>query len=69
LIIALCQIGEEKRAGALLYWTLRLADSEPGYCRGIKLPEQEPCPPERATWTSAALIMAVAALCRVQGEE
>ena len=66
LIIALCLIGEHKRAKLLLDWTLRLRDDRPGFCRGVKLPEQQECPTERATWTSAALIMAVAALagCR-----
>jgi len=63
LIIALCLIGERERAGLLLDWTLRLRDNEDGFCRGLKLPEEEHCPPERATWTSAALIMAIAAMC------
>ncbi len=64
LIIALCRIGEHDRAKSLLDWTLRLRDDREGFCRGIKLPEQEPCPgdDERATWTSAALNMAIAAL-------
>lgn len=64
LIIALCLIGEHEKAGLLLDWTLRLRDSEGGFCRGIKLPQEEACPPERATWTSAALILAIAAMCR-----
>lgn len=66
LIISLCLIGEHKRARLLLDWTLRLWDNRSGFCRGIKLPEQEACPGdnERATWTSAALIMAIAALAR-----
>jgi hypothetical protein len=64
LMIALCVIGEHERAANLLQWTLRLRDDAEGFCRGVKLPEQEPCPgdDERATWTSAALIMAIAAL-------
>jgi len=67
LIIALCLIGEHEKAGKLLDWTLQLRDEKGGFCRGIKLPEQEPCPgdSERATWTSAALIMAIAALAKV----
>jgi hypothetical protein len=67
LIIAMCLIGEHEKAGKLLDWTLRLRDEKGGFCRGIKLPEQEPCPgdSERATWTSAALIMAIAALSKV----
>jgi len=67
LIIALTQIGEFERATKLLEWTLKLNDDKSGFCRGIKLPEQVPCPPdeERATWTSAALIMAIAALSKV----
>ena len=67
LIIALCLIGEHEKAGKLMEWTLRLRDDKSGFCRGIKLPEQEPCPAddERATWTSAALIMAIAAMSRV----
>ena len=67
LIIALVLIGEYEKARLLLDWTLRLRDNKPGFCRGIKLPEREPCPPdtERATWTSAALIMAIAALSKV----
>ena len=65
LIIALCLIGEHERAKLLLDWTLRLRDDRGGFCRGIKLPEGKACPPERATWTSAALIMAVAALAKV----
>jgi len=67
LIIALTQIGEFERATKLLEWTLKLNDDKPGFCRGIKFPEQVPCPPdeERATWTSAALIMAIAALSKV----
>lgn len=66
LIIALARIGEQNRARMLLDWTLRLWDDKPGFCRGIKFPEKVPCPPddERATWTSAALIMAIAALCK-----
>ena len=64
LVIALCLIGEHNRAKLLLDWTLRLRDGESGFCRGIKLPEQEACPRERATWTSAALIMAIAALAK-----
>ena len=64
LIIALCLIGEHERAKLLLDWTLQLRDDRGGFCRGIKLPEREACPPERATWTSAALIMAVAALAK-----
>ncbi len=67
LIIALTQVGEHERASKLMEWTLKLNDDKPGFCRGIKFPEQVPCPPdeERATWTSAALIMAIAALCKV----
>lgn len=67
LIIALCLIGEHEKAAKLLEWTLRLRDDKSGFCRGVKLPEQEPCPgdDERATWTSAALIMAIAALSKV----
>ncbi|UCG84275.1 MAG: prenyltransferase [Dehalococcoidia bacterium] len=67
LIIALCLIGEQEKAAKLLDWTLRLWDDNGGFCRGIKLPEQEPCPgdDERATWTSAALIMAIAAMSKV----
>lgn len=67
LIIALALIGERKKANLLMDWIMRLRDSRKGFCRGIKLPEQEVCPPdsERATWTSASLIMAVAALAKV----
>jgi hypothetical protein len=67
LIIALALIGEHDKARKLLNWTLKLRDDKPGFCRGIKFPEQVPCPPdeERATWTSAALIMAIAALSKV----
>jgi len=67
LIIALALIGEHERARKLLDWTRKLRDNKPGFCRGIKFPEQLPCPPdeERATWTSAALIMAIAALSKV----
>jgi MMP endo-(1,4)-3-O-methyl-alpha-D-mannosidase len=67
LIIALALIGEHDRARKLLNWTLKLRDDKPGFCRGIKFPEKVPCPPdeERATWTSAALIMAIAALSKV----
>jgi len=66
LIIALCLIGEHDKARRLLDWTLRLRDGKRGFCRGIKLPKQEACPNdnERATWTSAALIMAIAALAK-----
>jgi hypothetical protein len=66
LIIALALIGEHERARMLLDWTLKLRDDKPGFCRGIKLPEKVPCPPdeERATWTSAALILAIAALSK-----
>jgi len=66
LIIALALIGEHKRARMLLDWTLKLRDDKPGFCRGIKFPEQIPCPPdeERATWTSATLIIAIAALSK-----
>jgi hypothetical protein len=66
LIIALCLIGEYEKANKLLDWTLRLRDDKGGFCRGVKLPEREPCPgdSERATWTSAALIMAIAALSK-----
>ena len=65
LIIALCRIGEHEKARNLLNWTLCIRDDKEGFCRGMKLPEQEPCPgdEERATWTSAALVMAIAALC------
>ena len=66
LIIALA-LAEEHEKGKLLFdWTLRLWDDKPGFCRGVKLPEQEACPgdSERATWTSAALIMAIAALTK-----
>ncbi len=67
LIIALALIGEHERASMLLDWTLKLRDDKPGFCRGIKFPERVACPPddERATWTSAALILAVAALSKV----
>jgi hypothetical protein len=67
LIIALALIGEHKRARMLLDWTLKLRDDKPGFCRGIKFPEELACPPdeERATWTSAALILAIAALSKV----
>jgi hypothetical protein len=67
LIIALALIGERRRARMLLDWTLNLQDDKPGFCRGIKLPESVACPPdeERATWTSAALILAVAALSKI----
>ena len=67
LIVALCNIEEHRKAGMLLDWTLRLRDNKGGFCRGMKLPEQEPCPGdnERATWTSAALIMAIAAMSKV----
>ena len=64
LIIALSQIGEHERAKKLLEWTLRLSDGDEGFCRGVKLPEQTACPTERATWTSAALIMAIAAAAK-----
>lgn len=64
LIIALALIAEHEKARSLLDWTLRLRDDQPGFCRGMKLPEQEPCPTERATWTSAALIMAFAAMAK-----
>ncbi|MDY6892775.1 MAG: hypothetical protein SVO26_03545 [Chloroflexota bacterium] len=66
LIIALALIGEHARGQQLLDWTLRIWDDKAGFCRGMKLPEQEACPPdeERATWTSAALILAIAALAR-----
>ena len=66
LIVSLCLIGEHEKARLLLDWTLRLWDNKSGFCRGIKLPEQEACPSdnERATWTSAALIMAIAALAK-----
>jgi hypothetical protein len=65
LIIALCLIGERERAQRLLDWTLKLRDGEPGFSRGVKMPEQEEFPGERATWTSAALIMAIAALAKL----
>ncbi len=67
LIIALALIGEHARARKLLDWTLNLQDDKPGFCRGIKFPEKVACPPdeERATWTSAALILAIAALSKV----
>lgn len=67
LIIALALAGEHEKGKQLFEWTLKLRDEKPGFCRGIKLPEQKPCPPdeERATWTSAALIMAIAALSKV----
>ena len=64
LIIALALIGEHVKAKLLLDWTLRLRDNESGFCRGVKLPEQEAWPKERATWTSAALIMAIAAVAK-----
>lgn len=64
LIIALALIGEHVKAKLLLDWTLRLRDNESGFCRGVKLPEQEAWPQERATWTSAALIMAIAAVAK-----
>lgn len=67
LIIALALIDEHKKARMLLDWTLKLRDDKPGFCRGIKFPEKVVCPPdeERATWTSAALILAIAALSKV----
>jgi tetratricopeptide (TPR) repeat protein len=67
LMIALALMGEHERARMLLDWTLKLRDDKPGFCRGIKFPERVACPPddERATWTSAALILAVAALSKV----
>jgi hypothetical protein len=67
LIIALALIGAHKKARMLLDWTLKLRDDKPGFCRGIKFPEKVACPPdeERATWTSAALILAIAALSKV----
>jgi MMP endo-(1,4)-3-O-methyl-alpha-D-mannosidase len=70
LIVALALIGEHKKARMLLDWTLKLRDDKPGFCRGIKFPEKVACPPdeERATWTSAALILAIAALSKVRGE-
>jgi hypothetical protein len=64
LIIALSLIGEHEKVRKLLEWTLRLRDGDSGFCRGVKLPEQEACPRERATWTSAALIMAIAAAAK-----
>jgi hypothetical protein len=66
LMIALALVGEHERGNRLLNWTLRLQDDKGGFCRGVKLPEEEPCPPdtERASWTSAALIMAIAALSK-----
>jgi len=66
LIIALALIGEHERAKMLLDWILKLRDDKPGFCRGIKFPEKVACPPdeERATWTSAALILAIAALSK-----
>ena len=66
LMIALALIGEYEKGNQLLEWTLKLRDDKPGFCRGIRLPEQEPWPPddERATWTSAALVMAIAALAK-----
>ncbi|MEE8471047.1 MAG: prenyltransferase [Dehalococcoidia bacterium] len=66
LIVTLALIGEREKAKSLLDWTLRLRDDRSGFCRGMKLPEEEACPPdsERATWTSAALIMAVAAVAK-----
>ena len=66
LIIALALIDEHERARMLLDWTLKLRDDKPGFCRGIKFPEKVACPPdeERATWTSAALILAIAALSK-----
>jgi tetratricopeptide (TPR) repeat protein len=67
LILALALIDEHERARMLLDWTLKLRDEKPGFCRGIKFPEKLACPPdeERATWTSAALILAIASLSKV----
>lgn len=67
LIVALCLIGEHQRAKLLFDWALRLRDGKPGFARGVKLPEQQECPSERATWTSAALIIAIAALAKAWG--
>jgi hypothetical protein len=65
LIVALCVSGQHEKAGLLLDWTIRIQDDEPGFPRGMKLPEREECPGgERATWTSAALIMAIAAVSK-----
>ncbi|MDY6844868.1 MAG: prenyltransferase [Thermodesulfobacteriota bacterium] len=64
LIIALCLIGEHKKAKSLMDWIFRLRDNNGGFCRGTKLPENEEFPKERATWTSAALIMAIAAMAK-----
>jgi len=62
LILALIRIGERERARTLLDWVLPLQDSDGGFWTGIAVPEKIIYPPdEKHTWTSAAVIVAIAA--------
>jgi len=62
VILALVRIGELQQAKTLLDWVMPLHDSDGGFWTGVKVPEGIVYPPdEKTTWTSAGVILAVAA--------
>ncbi len=67
LVMSLCRIGDRERAGRLMKWILRLRDHDGGMETGVKLPDQMIWPEEKNTWTSAGVIMAVAAWAKAEG--
>jgi hypothetical protein len=58
LILTLSRIGEQGRAKLLLSWLPKFQDHDGAFWTGIKLPEQMIWPRKKATWVSAAMIMA-----------
>lgn len=66
LIIALSNIGDRERAEILLGWVLeKFEDSDGGFWTGIRVPEGIIYPEnEKTTWTTAAVIMAIASLAQ-----
>lgn len=69
LVMSLYRIGDRERAGRLMRWMLRLKDHDGGFETGVKLPDQMIWPEEKNTWTSAGVIMAIAAWAKAEGRQ
>jgi hypothetical protein len=62
LVLALCAVGDDDRAGKLFADMQHLRDPDGSYWTGYVYPDDARWPEERTTWTSGAVVLASAML-------
>ena len=65
LALALCAIGRQDQARALLDWQAARLSREGGFWMGTDIPSQTHWPIERPAWTAAAILLAADAIHRL----